>query len=172
LTTMFGPVKSVQAFGKVLYPDRVTLEGADFHIGTPDSVIAVVELADGPIARLSVNFYVCTTRQKGLEFQGDEGTVHVGCFQDFSAAVSRGRPGEEFESVDLVRPRTEPGVEWGRGIRDLAAAIREDRPHRATGEHALHVLDVLETAMKSAEGGTRIDITSDFPRPAPMEWGM
>ena len=171
LTSMFGPVRSVQATGKVLYPDRVTTGGMNFHIDTPDSVIAMVELADGPIARLSVNFYVCTTRQKGLEFHGDEGTVHVGCFQDCAAAVTRARPGEEFENVELLKPRTEHGVEWGRGIRDLAAAIKEDRPHRATGEHALHVLDVLETAMRSSEIGQRIEITSDFPRPTPMEWG-
>jgi len=171
LTSMFGPVRSVQATGKVLYPDRVTTDGVPFHISTPDSVIAIVELADGPLARLSVNFYVCTTRQSGLEFHGDEGTVHVACFQDCAAAVTRARPGEEFEPVDLLKPRTEPGVEWGRGIRDLAAAIQEDRPHRATGDHALHVLDVLEAAMRSSKSGQRIDITSDFPRPAPMDWG-
>ena len=30
------------------------------------------------------------------------------------------------------------------GLADMAAAIRADRPHRASGELALHVLEVME----------------------------
>jgi len=171
LTTFFGPVRSIQAHGKVLCPDRVTSEGVDFHIDTPDSMIAIAEFADGPIARLSVNFYVCSTRQRGLEFHGDEGTIHLGCFQDFAASVARARPGEEFEDVELLRKAQGEGVDWGRGINDMAAAIEENRPHRATGEHALHILEVLAAATEASETGRRITVTSDFRRPTPMEWG-
>lgn len=169
LTTFFGPVRSVQACGKVLYPDRKTNEGKDFHIDTPDNMLAVVELADGPIARLSVNFYVCTTRQRGLEFHGDDGSIHLGCFQEFSAAVAKARPGEEFEAVDLLKAPYQ-GIEWGRGVREMAEAIREKRPHRASGDHALHVLEVLSAAVKSSESGQRVSVTSDIPRPPPMDW--
>lgn len=169
LTTMFGPVKKVHAYGRVLCPDRTTEEGRVFHIATPDCMIVVAELADGPVARLSVNFYVCSTRQRGLEFHGDDGTVHLGCFQEFNTTVAKARPGEEFEDVPLLR---EPyaGIEWGRGVQDMAAAVRGNRPHRATGKQAAHVVEVLTGAARSARTGQPVQIESDFVRPAPMGW--
>ena len=144
------------------------------QVSTFDSKIfrlnaTLVELADGPIARLSVNFYVCTTRQRGLEFHGDEGSIHLGCFQAFNASVAKARPGEAFEDVALIREGAS-GVEWGRGVRDMAEAIREGRSHRATGDHALHVLEVLAAATESSQSGARVKVDSDIPRPTPMEW--
>lgn len=170
LTTFFGPVRRVQAAGKVLWADRVTQEGRPFHIETPDCVLATVELADGPIARLSVNFYVCDTKQRGLEFHGDEGALHLGCFQGFGAEVAVAKPREGFEPVPLLR-EAPGGTEWGRGVRDLAEAVRENRPHRATGAQAAHVVEVLNGAMTSIATGAPVTIDSDFPRPTPMEWG-
>ena len=39
----------------------------------------------------------------------------------------------------------------GLGIEDLAVALREDRPHRASGELALHVLETAESILDAAE---------------------
>jgi hypothetical protein len=53
----------------------------------------------------------------------------------------------------------------------MAAAIAEDRPHRATGEQAAHVVDILEAAAGSmADGGRPIKVISSFPTPALMPW--
>lgn len=171
LTTFFGPARRVQAYGKVLCPDRLTKDGQPFHVETPDCVLAVIELEDGPITRLSANFYVRDTRQRGLEFHGDEGSAHLGCFQGFNAGVAFGKYGEGLTDVPLIK-EAHPGIEWGRGIRDLATAIREGRPHRATGAQAAHVVEILNGAMESIREGRPISIASDFPRPTPMEWAV
>ena len=74
LTAIFGPARRVFAYGDVIHPDRVTEEGRKFHIDTPDFVVALVELENGPLVRLTTNFYVAIqTKQSGLEFHGDEG---------------------------------------------------------------------------------------------------
>ena len=39
----------------------------------------------------------------------------------------------------------------GIGIEDLALALAEGRPHRASAELALHVLETAEAAIESAE---------------------
>ncbi|MBO4275991.1 hypothetical protein GSF24_36100 [Microbispora triticiradicis] len=57
-------------------------------------------------------------------------------------------------------------------MRDLAAAIREDRPHRATGRQAAHVVEILCAARESYETGKPVELTSDFTPPAPMEWAL
>jgi predicted dehydrogenase len=170
LTTFFGPAQWVQAHGQVLYPDRITKEQRPFHIDTPDCMLAIVGLAGGQIVRLSVNFYVRITKQVGIEFQGDAGAMHLGSWQGFHGELSYGKFGEALTPVTPVRPPFQ-GTEWGRGIRDLAAAIRENRPHRATGAQAAHVVDILAAGMESSRRqGQRITISSTFPQPAPLEW--
>ncbi len=171
LTTFFGPVKSVTALGKVLYPDRVTKEGKEFHIDTPDCVLALLELTDGQLARLSVNFYVRDTRQAGIEFHGDKGSLHLGSWQGFNAGVAFAKFGEGLKDVPPIKAGAPAGTEWGRGIREMAEAIKAGRPHRATGAQAAHVVEVLCAATKAFQTGRRVAVRSTFPRPEPMDWG-
>jgi predicted dehydrogenase len=63
-----------------------------------------------------------------------------------------------------------PGTEWGRGILDMATAIMEDRPHRATGAQAAHVVEILCAIAKSVETGEHVELTSTFSPPAMMDW--
>jgi predicted dehydrogenase len=173
LTTFFGPAQWIQAHGQVLYPDRTTKEGVDFHIDTPDFLLATIGLADGPIVRLTCNFYVHrnNSRQAGIEFHGDVGSLYLGSWQGFDAEVAMSDFGVPLAPVELLRPG-HVGTDWGRAIRDLALAIRDDRPHRATGAQAAHVVDVLAAAIDSSKAdGCRVVVTSTFPAPAPMPWG-
>ncbi len=171
VTTFFGPAKRVTAYQHLLHPDRVTKEGRPFHIETPDWNLAAIELADGTVVRLTTNFYVRTTKQRGLEFHGDEGTLHLGCFQEFSAAVEYAPFGGQFEPVPYVR---EPfkGIEWARALADMAEAIAAGKPQRATGAQAAHVVEILCAITTSAQQGGPVEITSTFTAPAPMEWAL
>lgn len=164
LTAFFGPVRWIQALGTVLYPDRRTREDRPFHIATPDCILAVLGLEDGPVVRLTCNFYVRDTQQQGIEFHGDRGSLFLESWHNFNARLAFAEHAKGF--VDVPVPGHPPkGVEWGRGIRDLAAAIREDRPHRACGEQAAHIVDVLAAGMASAREGRRVDIRTVFTRP-------
>jgi predicted dehydrogenase len=172
LTTMFGPARRAIAFGKVLFPDRVTQEGRPFHIDTPDWVGALIELANGTVVRLTTNFYVgAHGRQKGLEFHGDLGSLYLGCFQEFSAAVEIAPFGGQYEPLPYARPPFK-GIDWARALAEMADAIAEDRPQRATGAQAAHVVETLCAITTSMEQGVQVEITSDFPQPAPMDWAL
>ena len=46
------------------------------------------------------------------------------------------------------------------GVADMAHAIRENRPHRASGELAFHVLEVMEAFQRSSDTGTHVAIAS------------
>jgi hypothetical protein len=53
----------------------------------------------------------------------------------------------------------------------MAEAILEDRPHRATGEQAAHVVDILAAVVESrTHEGRPVAITSSFPRPELLDW--
>ena len=50
---------------------------------------------------------------------------------------------------------------------DLSDAIVSNRPHRATGAHAAHIVEVLEAISTSVDEGRPVEVTSSFPRPVP-----
>ena len=54
------------------------------------------------------------------------------------------------------------------GVADMAQAIRTNRPHRASGALAFHVLEVMEAFQTSSDGGAAVTITTRPERPAPL----
>jgi hypothetical protein len=58
------------------------------------------------------------------------------------------------------------------GLLDMAAAIRQGRPHRASGDMALHVLEVMDAFEKSSLEGRHIVIDTPCARPEPLPLGV
>jgi hypothetical protein len=54
----------------------------------------------------------------------------------------------------------------------MAVAIAERRPHRASGDLACHVLEVMAALVGSCEGGGLMAIESRCARPEPMTAGL
>lgn len=173
LTAFFGPVRRVAAHGHLLLPRRTARGGRTFRFSTPDFVVATLQFARGPLVRLTANFCVERDTSKGggsLEYHGDAGRLFTGDFQLFDAPVEFGAWGRPYAPVPHVRPAF-PGVEFGRGVEELAAALREDRPHRCSAEHAAHVVEIVEALVKSAaRDGRSLAVGSSFARPAPLPW--
>ena len=171
VTAFLGPVRTVSARGWYLQPERVKTDGGTFRIGSPDLIISTLDLASGTVVRLTTSFYVGkpVKQQAAVEFHGDIGALALESFQEFDAAVEFGEDRGEFAPVPYVR---EPyhGTAWARGAVDMAQAIREGRPHRVTGEQAAHVVDILAAARESMRTSAPVEIASDFPSPALMEW--
>jgi predicted dehydrogenase len=171
-TTMLGSARSVRAWGWKLQPDRTTLDGTPFRIGSPDLIVAAIELESGPVMRLTTSFYVGRPAAaiQSLEFHGDDASLALGSFQEFDATVEVGAFGESYQLVALVRPAPR-GIAWARGVAEMAEAIAEGRPHRASGEQAAHVVDILEAATASMrDSGRPVAITSSIVQPPLMPW--
>lgn len=174
VTAFLGPVRQVRAWAWNLMPERTTVDGTPFRIGSPDHILAALDLEDGTTVRLTTSFYVGRpARYPGsIEFHGDVGSLFLESFQVFNAAVEVGDHAGSFEPVPYVRDPY-PGTAWGRGLAEMASAIVDGRPHRATGEQAAHVVDVLAAARDSIRGeGRSVAVTSTFAAPAAMEWAL
>ncbi len=167
LTAMFGPAIRVSAQGRVLHPNRVGKTGTPFTVATPDFVTAVLDLEDGVLVRLTTNFYVTQRgKQTGIEFHGDAGSLHLSSWQDPDAALEFAPFGEPYEPVPLGEL---PGMQWGRGVQEMAAAMLQDEPHRATGAQAAHIVDILNAVKTSVETDRPVELSSSFTPPAPLE---
>jgi predicted dehydrogenase len=165
LTAMFGPARRVTAFGKVVYPDRTTTSGEPFSPGAPDFGVAVVELERGTVVRLTANFYVGHhSKQSGIELHGDTGSIFLSSWQEFDATVELARWGGSYEPVPVANPYR--GTDWGRALGELSDAIVTNRPHRATGAQAAHIVEILDAITTSARDGRAVDVSSTFVPPA------
>jgi predicted dehydrogenase len=162
LTAIFGPVRRVAAHGKIVFPDRVSSVGEPFTVGAPDFGVAMVELEGGPLVRLTTSFYVGQhSKQRGIEFHGDTGSLFLSSWQDFDASVEVAPFGGVYESVPV--PTTAfRGTDWGRALAELSSAISEGRPHRATGAQAAHVVEILDAIEASWVDGRAVDVVSTF----------
>lgn len=172
ITSMLGPARTVRASGWQLMPDRTTLDGSSFRIGSPDLEVALIELASGAVVRLTTSFYVGrpTKQRASIEFHGDDASLYLESFERFDGAVQVGPFGGEFEDVPFVRPPY-PGTAWARGVAEMAEAIVEGRPHRASAEMASHIVEILDgVAASRSDGGEVVPMSSTFEPPPLMDW--
>ncbi len=178
LTSIFGPARSVMAYGKVLMPKRTMPDGTTFEVNTPDFLVAVLELKDGTVVRLTTNFYVgWHGKQKGIEFHGDAGSVYLSSWESFNASVEFAEFDGSYQTLPYVKkPYTGVAgglpIDWGRALAELCDALTEGRPHRASAEQAAHIVEILNAVTESYKKGYSISISSDFIQPKPMEWAL
>lgn len=171
LTAIFGPARRATAFATTLVPDRLDKYGAPFRIDTPDIVVAVLELESGVVARVTASFYVGPGYQRGIELHGDGGMLRLPSWGEFDSdlLLSTTGNGDDYAPVELVRPPYR-GIDWSRALVDLAAAVEEGRPPRASGAHAAHVVEILDAIATSSRDGGAVEVRSSFPQPRPYEW--
>lgn len=170
MTTFFGPARQVQSYGRVIYPDRKTKTGVPFMVSTPDFAVTMIEFDHDVLARLTTNFYVLNkASQQGVQFHGDLGSLTLGSAQEFNGELRFAEFGNPYSDVPLLKEAF-PGVQWGLNVAEIADALRENRPHRATGEQAAHVVEILGAAKESMKTHLPVPITSTFAPPPPMPW--
>ena len=169
LTAMFGPVRRVRAYAATLEADRALLDGTAFTPGAPDFVVAVLEHEDAVVTRLTTSFYVGPSKQQGLELHGDSGSLWLSTWLEADSRLQLQQRQGAYADVPLVR---EPfhGIDWSRPLADLAEALETGRPHRSSGEHGAHLVEILEAVERASERGGVVDVRSDFIRPEPMDW--
>ena len=63
------------------------------------------------------------------------------------------------EWVDIPLSHT-TNIGRGAGVADMAYAIQSGRRHRATGDLAFHVLDIMQALEESAAAGQHVEINS------------
>jgi len=73
---------------------------------------------------------------------------------------------------DVPRECNDVQKDRGVGRADRAQAIGSGRPHRASGEMAYHVIDIIHGFHEASAQGRHIDLASSCARPAPLPVGL
>jgi predicted dehydrogenase len=161
LVTLLGPVAWVAAQGDTLVPERMSRHGGAVVASTPTHVSGTVAFASGARATVLFSFDVHHTQLPRIEVYGTDGSLRLPDPNRYDGAVELIAAGGEWAALPS---RPEPEIHRGYGVVELALALREGRPHRASGELAVHVLDVMEGLLRSAEAdGERVEMTTSRP---------
>ncbi|MBX5253948.1 Gfo/Idh/MocA family oxidoreductase [Rhizobium sp. NLR4b] len=171
LVNLLGPVSQVAGFATTPRAERlITSEprnGERIPVHVPTHVAGMMAFANGAVVQIAMSFDVAGHKHVPLEVYGTEGTLIVPDPNKFAGPVEYLKKGGAFEDQPVTAPYAE-GNFRSLGVADLAHAIRSNRPHRANGDLALHVLEVMEAFHTASETGRRVTITTAVERPAPL----
>ncbi|WP_117196464.1 Gfo/Idh/MocA family protein [Rhizobium terrae] len=186
LVNLLGPIRAVTATASTGYPVRRIgsgdRAGEDIQVETPTSYSALLTFVNGARFTLDASWDVWKHQRAPIEIYGTDGSLLVPDPNFFGDEPKISDKGGDWQPVDIAgfafgeRNRT---LRTGRevadhravGVVDMAVAIRRGRPHRANGELALHVLDVLLAIGKSASDASAIEIESRCERPLALRQG-
>lgn len=175
LVALLGPARAVTSVARITHPERPILseplKGQMMRVEVPTHVSTLIEFAAGPIGTLVTSFDVQATNYRAIEIYGTEGTIAVPDPNTFGGPVRLKRVGDtEWSEVAVTHGYEQQSR--GIGVADMVCAIRDGRPHRASGELAAHVVDVMESSIESARQGRRIELSTAGVQPAPLRSGV
>ncbi|MEU6851621.1 Gfo/Idh/MocA family oxidoreductase [Actinacidiphila alni] len=175
LVQLLGPIVSVTATGQTPRTHRTVGSGPDagsrFPVEVFTHVSVVSTFASGAVGT-SVYSFDSPARRQLFEVTGADGVleVPVSGFDGASRVLSGAAPAPDtpWRTVPAAGAHASRGV----GVLEMARAIRAGQQPRASGELALHVLDVMLAIEESAGGGVPVPVESTAPPvpPIPPHW--
>jgi predicted dehydrogenase len=174
LVTLLGPVVRVSGAVGRSHRERVVATGPrigeSLSVAVDTHVTAILEHESGVSSTLTVSFDVWASRIPNIEVYGTSGTISVPDPNRFSDAVQVWTATEpEWREIPPSAGYADAGR--GYGLADMARAIQTGRAHRASGELAFHVLEIMDAAIRSGHEHRMIELESTVSRPEPVPAG-
>jgi predicted dehydrogenase len=171
LVNLLGPVARVCGSAKKCFDTRLItsepLKGTVIDVDVPTHIAGVMDFASGAVATIITSFDVYSHTLPCIEIYGSEGTIRVPDPNTFGGPVLVKRYREEqWSEIPLLGKY--PANSRGLGLTDMAEAITENRPHRASGDLAYHVLEVMHGFHDASASGNYYSVKSSCARPEPL----
>lgn len=181
LLNLFGSVKQVSGMATIAHPVRTITHktsdgkhgpkyGKKIQVQTPDHVCATLAFTSGVVGSLVTSYAAGPSpfdTQWPIVIFGTQGTMKVPDPNKFDGTVEIARRGDvaDWQEQAALFP-----IGYGRavGLADMALAICEDRPHRASGEQALCVLDLMQSIMDASQTGQTQNPVTEYNSPQAM----
>jgi predicted dehydrogenase len=183
LVNLLGPVARISGSAQKGQAERLItsepLNGKVIKVDVPTHVTGVLDFACGAVGVIVTSFDVWSSSMPFIEIYGTEGALQVPDPNYFRGEVRVRRFREEsWSQIPLVLSEPDkPGDKdnWQRlnnlrgiGITDMAEAVDEGRPHRASAEMTYHVLDIMHGIHDASASGKYYDVPSVCQRPEPL----
>ena len=171
LVNMLGPVASVAGAAKASYSSRTVgsgpRQGETFSVDVPTHISAMMTFQSGAAVTITTSFDVWKHSHSHIEIYGSTGSMLVADPNQFQGEVQVSQKKGDWTAVPQTHAYGDGNCRI-LGLADMAQAIVSGRPHRASHEVSLHVLEIMDAILRSAETGARVDLQHQCARPAAM----
>jgi predicted dehydrogenase len=175
LATLLGPVRRVTGSAQSAFEERTIFSqpkyGQTIKVNTPTHVAGVLDFESGVVGTLVTSFDVWSSELPRIEIYGTEGSMSLPDPNTFGGPVRVRRAGaSEWSTIPLTHGYSKNSR--GLGLADMGYAIRSGREHRANGELAYHVLDIMHAFHDASREGRHVELSSRCERPAALPLGL
>jgi predicted dehydrogenase len=182
LFSILGPAAEVCGFVQTNRPLRkytnpqMPRYGDSYSIENENLMAAAIKMRNGALGTVMFNGDAVFPEKPYISLQGTRGMLYLPNPNEFGGEViytpGIHDPRQIWDSgrLDSVLPVHHRYSEDSRGIgaADMALAIHEGGLHRASGEMASHLLEVLDGIANSCKTKRYVQLTSSFTRPDPL----
>jgi len=166
ITGLLGPARRVEAFGGIAIPERTVLierlAGQTIRVESNDVMLVHLDFGENRFAQVLSSFAVPRTKAPALEVYGPQGTVSISMERWYEAngpvdlfLLDKGWQHDVCPPPPLM-PSSDHLI--GSGPAHFVAVLRDEEAPILTAEHALHVLDIILKAQRSAQEGRALDL--------------
>jgi predicted dehydrogenase len=170
LTGLLGPARYVTAMTSIVTPTRMTDNKGEIKVEAEDNAMVVMDHGNNILSHVQCGFnyfdpygHTGTGQQNHtISVWGTKGNLGLVGYDWAPFGVDLAT----LDNQEPVRYATDTGTYvWQEGASLIAEAMATGNEPLVTGEHALHVLEIIEAARKSGETGERIKLQSEFKWP-------
>jgi predicted dehydrogenase len=172
LIALLGPAQRVCGSVRRSFARRQVGSGPKagdmIEVVVPTHAAGTIDFASGPVATFIMTFDVWHAELPRIEIYGSAGTLSVPDPNGFGGPVRiRAYDDAAWQEVPVTLPHAENSR--GLGLADMAQAIAEGRPHRASGDLALHALEIMHAVHDASSADRYVHLKYPVAQPQPLE---
>ena len=175
LVNLLGPVKQVTGSARISFTQRTITSakknGQKIEVEVPTHVAGIMNFVNGAVGTIITSFDVWGANLPRIEIYGTQGSLSVPDPNCFGGTVCLKKAGDkEWSEIELTHSYAE--TSRGIGVADMAYAANSGRAHRANGEMANHVLDIMHAFHDASDQSKHIDLETTCQQPAILPAGL
>ena len=154
-------------------------QGQEIEVEIPTTLVSQIEFQNGALIDSFFSFDVWKHSKNHIELYGDKGSINIPDPNMFGGDIlvckSKNGPWENIDTKNNnlgkinIKNKSEKANESagianyrGIGVSETVDAIKNNRLNRCSGELSLHVLDILDSIIKSSKENTKIELRSSI----------
>jgi predicted dehydrogenase len=170
LTGILGPAKSIMAITSIVTPERTVDDKGKIKVIAEDNAMVIMDHGNGVLSHVMCGFNYFDPYGHGGKGQHRSTITVLGSHGNMQLIGYDWAP----SGVDLATDKDENGTRfvedageyvWEMGASTVAESMATGKSCMITPEHALHVLEIIESARKSGKTGMKINLKSTFNFP-------
>jgi predicted dehydrogenase len=179
LVYLLGPATRVFGMASTGNATRqITAEGPKkntrFAVDTETTAMGVVQFASGALVAVGMSWDVWKQGHAPIELYGENGSLRLPDPDTYGGDLSVSSEGSDWDTMKS-EGRLLGAINWPydmprlanyrmAAVAEMADAMIAGRAPRASGDFALHVVEILEALLTSGRTGSAVDIASACPK--------